>query len=194
MNRDHVNPWNQHRPRRGIRRGRRGPVAAAVGAIAASAATAAAQQGCGEWTFVDAPPDTLAVTDVEARSADDAWAFGYYHGLIHWDGTSWTPFPTEFLCGDYDWFETLLFQVLHPDELDLPDRPNVRFVDMETSRTIVAEPRVIQKEYKAELQKFLDEIRNGCEARRIDYNLVSTATPYFVGLERYLVKRTRLLR
>lgn len=91
-------------------------------------------------------------------------------------------------------FETLLFHVLHPDELSLPDQANVRFVDMETARTVVAEPKVVRKEYQAELQKYLDEIRNGAEVRRIDYNLVSTATPYYVGLERYLIRRQRLMR
>lgn len=86
-------------------------------------------------------------------------------------------------------FEVLLFQTLHPWEVNLPDEANLRFIDMETAETIVAEPRVVRKEYQSEMGKFLEKMRLGAQARRIDYNLVQTDTPYHEVLERYLVKR-----
>ncbi|MHC5113167.1 MAG: hypothetical protein ACYTGP_01905 [Planctomycetota bacterium] len=70
--------------------------------IAASilAAPAAAQTSC-EWTLVDPMPGLIAVTDVEARSADEAFAFGYYEGLIRWDGTAWSQFVIDDPHGSY---------------------------------------------------------------------------------------------
>ena len=81
------------RLRRAPRAGRRCAVSASLVAAAACAANAPAQQGCGEWSFVEAPADVIAVTEVQVRSADEAWAFGSYPGLIRWDGTSWSVFP-----------------------------------------------------------------------------------------------------
>jgi hypothetical protein len=67
----------------------------------ATLVASAAAQDCGDWTLVDPPPGLIAVTDVQARSADEAWAFGYYEGLIRWDGATWNVFPIDGDCSDY---------------------------------------------------------------------------------------------
>jgi hypothetical protein len=78
---------------------------ATIAAAAAIAATAAAQQECGDWTLVDPPAGALAVINVEARSADDAWAVAYLNpdpkDVIRWDGTTWSVFPTDDVCNAY---------------------------------------------------------------------------------------------
>jgi hypothetical protein len=79
---------------------------AAAAAVAAAAVvlppTANAQQLCGDWVQV-APPAgaTLAVTDVQAVSTDDAWAFATPLGLVRWDGSTWSQFPIDDLNGSY---------------------------------------------------------------------------------------------
>lgn len=86
-------------------------------------------------------------------------------------------------------FDIILFQILHPDEVDLPERPNLRFIDSETSASVTAEPSVIRAEYRAEMQRFLDEMALSARGQRVDYNMVTTATPYQFALERYLQQR-----
>ncbi len=66
----------------------------------ASAASAGAQMSC-DWTLIDPPDGLVAVTDVAARNADEAFAFGYYEGLIRWDGNAWSVFPIDDPFGDY---------------------------------------------------------------------------------------------
>jgi uncharacterized protein (DUF58 family) len=86
-------------------------------------------------------------------------------------------------------FDIILFQILHQDEIDLPERPNLRFIDSETSASVVAEPAVIRNVYRTEMNTFLDDIRLRARAQRIDHNLITTATPYHFALERYLQQR-----
>lgn len=86
-------------------------------------------------------------------------------------------------------FEIILFHVLHDEELHLPLAPNVRFVDSETGETIRTIPADIRQDYERRLNQHVDQLRRGCAARRIDYNLVTTATSYHSVLERYLVDR-----
>jgi uncharacterized protein (DUF58 family) len=86
-------------------------------------------------------------------------------------------------------FDIILFQVLHPDEIDLPQRPNLRFIDSETSATVVAEPSAIRDEYRKVMRRFLDEMAFFARGQRVDYNRVTTATPYQYALERYLQQR-----
>jgi hypothetical protein len=92
-----------------------------VGAVLARAA--AAQPTCGEWNQVDPPAGaTNAVTEVEARSADDAFAFAIPLGLIHWDGTAWSEFPITDPFGDYPlvWIDE--FDLVGPSHLFLAGR------------------------------------------------------------------------
>lgn len=89
-------------------------------------------------------------------------------------------------------FDIILFQVLHPDEVDLPDRPNLRFIDSETSASVIAEPSVVREEYRAEMRRFLDQMALFAQGQRVDYNVITTATPYQFALERYLQQRKTL--
>lgn len=89
-------------------------------------------------------------------------------------------------------FDVILFQTLHRDELELPNLPNVSFVDAETRETITAEPADVRSEYRRRLDDFLARMRRCSVARRIDYNLVDTETQYYRVIEKYLVKRLTL--
>ena len=87
--------------------GRRLPRAAFVASflpllVALAGSPAGAQPICGEWGQI-APPAgaTLAVTEVQAVSTDEAWAFAIPLGLVHWDGTAWSQFPIDDLYENY---------------------------------------------------------------------------------------------
>lgn len=86
-------------------------------------------------------------------------------------------------------FEVLLFHVLHDDELSLPKLDHARFVDLELSSTLVAEPEVLRQTYRAEFGRYLALMKGHAQARRIDYNLVTTSTHYNEVLEKYLAVR-----
>jgi uncharacterized protein (DUF58 family) len=89
-------------------------------------------------------------------------------------------------------FEIILFHILHEQELHLPSAANVRFLDSETNESLATVPADIREDYERRLAKHVDDLRTGCLARRIDYNLVSTATSYYAVLERYLADRSAL--
>jgi len=86
-------------------------------------------------------------------------------------------------------FEIILFHVLHEDELHLPRMSNARFVDSETDESVTVAPGDIREDYERRVSAHIEELRAGCRARRIDYNLVTTATSYYDVLGRYLAKR-----
>jgi uncharacterized protein (DUF58 family) len=73
-------------------------------------------------------------------------------------------------------FDVILFHVLHPEELDLPDLATARFLEMEGgTRHFNAEPQTIRAEYRLRFDAFLSEIKAGCQARGCDWFLAKTA-------------------
>lgn len=86
-------------------------------------------------------------------------------------------------------FEIIVFHLLHEEELHLPQATNVRFVDSETNEPLVTAVPEIRDDYTRRLEEHIETLRSGCAARRIDYNLITTATSYHSVLERYLVER-----
>ncbi|HZM02225.1 MAG TPA: DUF58 domain-containing protein [Candidatus Saccharimonadales bacterium] len=85
-----------------------------------------------------------------------------------------------------------LFQLLDRAEMDFQfDRP-VRFVDLESSLSIVTEPSTIRDEYLRQLHSFLDQLRNGCHEFGADYRQVITDEGYERVLADFVVERARL--
>lgn len=89
-------------------------------------------------------------------------------------------------------FAVLLFQVLSDAELHLPQVDNALFCDVESMATAAVEPDAIRSAYQAEIAAFLQEMATNAKARRIHYQLATTADPYHKALEAYLTARTRL--
>ena len=85
--------------------------------------------------------------------------------------------------------EAIVFHTLHPDELQLPGLAEAVFVDSETEQRVRLNVDDIAPAYEKRLKGFLDDWVTAFRARRIDYNLTSTATPYRQALERYLFRR-----
>jgi len=87
-------------------------------------------------------------------------------------------------------FEVLLLQVLHPDELALPETPNVQFIGLEDQDRLNVNVDDLRKEYGAEIRRHIDAIRQQAQARGIDHVLCSTDTPCELVLRDYVLRRS----
>lgn len=84
-----------------------------------------------------------------------------------------------------------IFQLLDRMELDFQfDRP-VRFVDLESSFSLVTEPATVRDEYLRQLHSFLEYLRAGCHEFNADYRQVITERDYGDVLADFLVERAR---
>jgi len=82
-----------------------------------------------------------------------------------------------------------LFQLLDRAEMDFQfDRP-VRFVDLESSMSIVTEPSSVRDEYLRQLRAFLVQLRQGCHEFEADYRQVVTDQSYERVAADFLVER-----
>lgn len=85
-----------------------------------------------------------------------------------------------------------IFHLLDQAELKFDfDRP-VRFVDLESSGSIVTEPSLIRDQYLAELNSFLRRIERGCREFKADYRRVTTDLSYERVLADFLVERAQV--
>ncbi|MCE9591989.1 MAG: DUF58 domain-containing protein [Planctomycetes bacterium] len=89
--------------------------------------------------------------------------------------------------------EVIVFHVLHAEELELPDIGEAVFQDSETSARLRVNIPDVRAKYEENLLAYLDQWSVSLRGRGIDYNLVSTATPYNKAMERYLFARDRAL-
>ncbi|MEO0019730.1 MAG: DUF58 domain-containing protein [candidate division WOR-3 bacterium] len=88
--------------------------------------------------------------------------------------------------------ELLLFHIFHPDEEKLDFRNPVVLRDLESGQEITVDPRLIQAQYRAGFARRVQEFRRGCAEAAIDYQPISTATPFDQALLAYLERRRRL--
>jgi uncharacterized protein (DUF58 family) len=88
--------------------------------------------------------------------------------------------------------EPILFQVLAPDELDIPLEDVTHFVDMEDRSNLVLDPRMLRDEYRRRMRTFLDAIAQECSFHKIDHQMFQTTDPLELALSRYLLRRDRM--
>ena len=85
-----------------------------------------------------------------------------------------------------------LFQLLDRAELEFQfDRP-LRFIDLESSMSVVTEPSSIRDEYLRQIGMFLEQLRRGCNEFGADYRQVVTDQDYERVLADFLVVRANL--
>jgi len=87
--------------------------------------------------------------------------------------------------------EVILFHVLHEDELHLPAMHEAVFQDSESGGKVTLNVDDVREAYARRMKTFLEQWDTACRGKGIDYNLVSTATPYTKSLENYLAGRVR---
>jgi uncharacterized protein (DUF58 family) len=72
-------------------------------------------------------------------------------------------------------FDVLLFQIVHPEELELPEVVSARFVETEGPGWFNAEPDVVRSLYRRRFDRFVTEIKANCQARGSDWYLARTS-------------------
>jgi uncharacterized protein (DUF58 family) len=90
--------------------------------------------------------------------------------------------------------DVTVFHVLHPDEIDFPFTGNVKFDGLELPEEIKTRPHLIRPAYQKIVKEYLQELRKGCDAYRVDYVRMNTGVPIEQPLSKYLVTRLQMGR
>lgn len=85
--------------------------------------------------------------------------------------------------------EVIVFQVLHQDELKLPDMDEAVFVDSETDQHLKLNVPDIRSSYESRIRESTENWRRALTARGMSYHLASTATHYHEAIRDYLFTR-----
>ncbi|MCF7857903.1 MAG: DUF58 domain-containing protein [Candidatus Cloacimonetes bacterium] len=89
--------------------------------------------------------------------------------------------------------EVILFHIQDKQEIDFNFNKDTEFIDAETQEKIAVSPWQIKQNYQKVYQKNIQFLKDKCYEARIEYNAISTDTPFEDNLLRYLVKRSKLL-
>jgi uncharacterized protein (DUF58 family) len=85
--------------------------------------------------------------------------------------------------------DVAVFQLLDRAELEFRfDRP-VRFVDLESTQSLVTEPAMIRDQYIQALSSFIERLKTGCHEFKADYRQVVTDQDFEKVLADFLVER-----
>lgn len=87
--------------------------------------------------------------------------------------------------------EVIVFHVLHPEELNLPELEDAVFIDSETNDRLPVNVRDVREAYADRMRHFTHSTGSEARARGFDYQLVNTAVDYYRVLEQYLFARDR---
>lgn len=88
--------------------------------------------------------------------------------------------------------EGIAFQILDPDELDLPFGGTMRFVDSEAAGEIVTAPDEVREEYCRRVGEFTETIRRSCLREQVDYQFLRSDENLGNLLAAYLHRRESL--
>jgi len=91
----------------------------------------------------------------------------------------------------HDRHEVIVLNVFDQAEIDFPFRGLVEFKDLETAQRMQVRPEVIRDEYQSKFKDFVDKYRRDCRGAGIDYQFVTTQTPFDAVLTAYLAQRMR---
>lgn len=88
--------------------------------------------------------------------------------------------------------EVIVFQILDPVEKNFTFSKDSIFRDLETEEELTTQPHQIQKAYIQAMLEFINKIKSECLNSKIEYNLITTDTPFDKALYNYIQKRRRL--
>jgi uncharacterized protein (DUF58 family) len=88
--------------------------------------------------------------------------------------------------------ETILFHIIHPDELFLPFEGDVVFESLEDDPSVGLDPYDIRDAYHSLMMERIDSFKNNFQSLGIDYVFLDTSQPLDQGLNYYLLKRKSL--
>lgn len=76
-------------------------------------------------------------------------------------------------------FQIYLFHILTPEELDLPDRGLLSFLDLEDGRRLIAHTSELRRHYQQAMAEHIRALRELAVRRRVSYSVARTDTHYF---------------
>jgi uncharacterized protein (DUF58 family) len=85
--------------------------------------------------------------------------------------------------------DVLVFHVMDDDELDFPFTGPTRFEGLESDALLRCNPRALRQGYLDALGHYLEEVRHGCVANKVDYKLLRTSQPLDAALAAYFSSR-----
>jgi uncharacterized protein (DUF58 family) len=85
--------------------------------------------------------------------------------------------------------ESIVFHVLHPDEVNLPDCEHGLFIDSETQARVRLNVHDLRAAYQARVREHLDIWARRCRSLGVDYVRAQTSQPYYSVLEQYVAAR-----
>ncbi len=88
--------------------------------------------------------------------------------------------------------EVILFHILDKQEQEFDFKKETQFVDAETGEKITVFPWQIRKDYLEQFHGAADYLKQKCHEYRVEYNPITTDTPFEQNLMNYLIKRSRL--
>jgi uncharacterized protein (DUF58 family) len=88
--------------------------------------------------------------------------------------------------------DVLLFQVLSPLERHMPIDGAVKLVDVETGTVLETLTHEIRDRFTLAVEKWIDEIHTGSQARDVEHVCITTDLPLELALANYFVKRALL--
>jgi uncharacterized protein (DUF58 family) len=88
--------------------------------------------------------------------------------------------------------EVLVFHILDKNELSFSFSQPLILRDLETSKEITLDPRVIRKDYQKTILDFFSDFKRRCREHLIDYHQITTDMSLDRALFDYLEKRRRL--
>ena len=86
--------------------------------------------------------------------------------------------------------DAIVFQILHRDELHLPDWQDTTFIDSETDQRLELNLDAVRHAYHRRVNRMIDHWRDSLHARGIAYHLVPTDTPCHEALLHHLAPRS----
>ena len=92
----------------------------------------------------------------------------------------------------YKGHEVIVFHVLDNEEIEFDFKDRVKFVDLESKKTIIADTRQLQKIYRKKISKFIDFYKQNCFKKKIDYVNLNTSYSLDIALSEYVAKRKKL--
>ena len=85
--------------------------------------------------------------------------------------------------------EVLVFHILDNNEIELNLNNKTRFIDLETTETIITDPQLIKSQYMKTVKNFINYYKKKCLQNNIDYIMINTKNEISNVLFKYLQKR-----
>ena len=89
--------------------------------------------------------------------------------------------------------EVIVFHIQDKQETDFNFKRETQFVDAETGEKITVSPWQIKKDYLSEYGENVKYLQTKCHESFIEYNPITTDTPFEKNLLNYLIKRSKLM-